>query len=871
MFKCKICNQKEANTLPALSIHIVCSHVRKNEYESLEKYYLEHLQGKAKFCKTCGEPTKFRSLSKGYATYCSTKCAAQGTSSNAIKCKLCNHIFSSKITLSKHILSKHIPSDIDTLLAYYIKYLDKNIKPACEKCGETLFLKDLKSKPFCLACDKDLICQVCYKQYDSEFGFAYHIRDHVTNGDIQSLKEYYDTYIGKPSSCKICGSPAKFLSINAGYSEVCESRTCIVQNGESKRKRNNIEKYGVDSVMKIDSVKKKNHEHVKKTCLEKYGVEYVSQLDEVKKKIQTTVKKTMLDKYGVEYALQLDECKEKYKETCKENYDGADNPMKVKEIRDKAKKTLHDKTGYDYPLQNPDTVEKYKQTCKDKYGYDNVSKVQSVKDKKEATSFERYHVKHPMMVPEIFDRVKKAWKEKYKVDHPMQIKETRDKAKMTLLERYGFDSPLKIQEFKDKYIKTCINRYGVSNPRQTEQAKLAFEKTCMEKYGVSHISKVPEVAAKSREGYIKACRKRIYFQIVDTCIYNNLIPLFNEEDFNDESNTEFAFKCENCDEEFTQTRLLARLIPECPKCKFLRKSRLERNIFNGVTKFYHKDIISNNRKLLDGLEIDLYFPEKAFGVELNGVYWHSEDMLGKYYHLDKSNIAKQKGIKLYHFWETEILDKEEIVLSMIGNVLGTSKRIYARDCEFKVIDNSIANTFLNENHLQGRGSNQAISFGLYYDGQLVSVATFSNMKNRSIYGNRNSETSSVELLRFASLLNTSIIGGFSKLLKNAIKDPFFKEVKEIMTFANGRFTSDPENNVYRKNGFEYQGTSDPGYWYYYARKLYHRYSFTKQRLLKMCKELNIETTNDDTERSLAAKLKLFRIYDCGHHKFTYNL
>jgi hypothetical protein len=104
-------------------------------------------------------------------------------------------------------------------------------------------------------------------------------------------------------------------------------------------------------------------------------------------------------------------------------------------------------------------------------------------------------------------------------------------------------------------------------------------------------------------------------------------------------------------------------------------------------------------------EIDIYIPDRKFGIEFDGIYYHSEitGQKDKNYHNLKTQLAKQKGIFLIHIFENEWVNKQDIVKSIILSKLGIfQKRIYARKCIVKEIDNKIKNEFLEKNHLQGK-------------------------------------------------------------------------------------------------------------------------------------------------------------------------
>nr|DAQ11196.1 MAG TPA: endonuclease-like protein [Bacteriophage sp.] len=106
-------------------------------------------------------------------------------------------------------------------------------------------------------------------------------------------------------------------------------------------------------------------EGVKKHNIEKYGVENVSQLDSVKHKISE--------------ANSSDEVVAKRQATCLSKY-GVDNVSKSPEIR----KKLSD------IMKTDDYLDNRKQTCLDRYGFESPSQNPDIKAKKHATLVERY-------------------------------------------------------------------------------------------------------------------------------------------------------------------------------------------------------------------------------------------------------------------------------------------------------------------------------------------------------------------------------------------------------------------------------------------------------------------------------------------------
>lgn len=111
----------------------------------------------------------------------------------------------------------------------------------------------------------------------------------------------------------------------------------------------------------------------------------------------------------------------------------------------------------------------------------------------------------------------------------------------------------------------------------------------------------------------------------------------------------------------------------------------------------------------------------------------------------------------------------DIVQSRIRSKCGISQqRIYARKTHVKRITKSEYLPFLEDNHLWG-ATGAKYGFGLYNkaDDMLVAVATFSSKRKV----NRDNQTfHSFELLRFCTKLDTTVVGGITKLVSAFVKE-----------------------------------------------------------------------------------------------------
>ena len=151
------------------------------------------------------------------------------------------------------------------------------------------------------------------------------------------------------------------------------------------------------------------------------------------------------------------------------------------------------------------------------------------------------------------------------------------------------------------------------------------------------------------------------------------------------------------------------------------------------------------------------------------------------------------------FWEDQWRVSREVIASRIESIKGYTERIFARDAYLKQVDRPTANQFMNANHLGGATRHHR-AFALNVDGETVAVATFS--KGRTIIRGKKSFRS-FELIRYANVLHTTVVGGVSKLLSG------FEQVAspdDVMTYVDA---SSAEGGVFEKLGFKAVGNTDP--------------------------------------------------------------
>ena len=108
-----------------------------------------------------------------------------------------------------------------------------------------------------------------------------------------------------------------------------------------------------------------------------------------------------------------------------------------------------------YACSRKCSEQKNKDTILEKYGVENISNSQIIKDKKVETCLSNFGVEHPQQSKDIFQKGKKTKLEKYGDENYTNI----EKAKSTSLQKYGTIFPLMSDMVKERILKSSTNFY----------------------------------------------------------------------------------------------------------------------------------------------------------------------------------------------------------------------------------------------------------------------------------------------------------------------------------------------------------------------------------------------------------------------------
>jgi len=486
---------------------------------------------------------------------------------------------------------------------------------------------------------------------------------------------------------------------------------------------------------------------------------------------------------------------------------------------------------------------------------ENVSKAsKKSQHKRKETNLKKYGVE----VPASNLKWKDEYERKFGVRHPNQRKEAKKRMRGNNNPSKRIESKEKIKQnrwinkdknellnIRNKTIEKWKENLNVDNPLKSQKIIEKIQKTNISKRGVPWITMDEKVKEKILRTH----------QIKMKEIIHQRLKELNLELVNDFINVtdRIKLKCLKCNNVFDS--VLDYVFHEyglCPICYPRNISNVEKEIKEFIELFFDtEDLIYNDRKILNGKEIDIFIKSKNIAIECDGIYYHSEiHGITENYHLEKTESLLRKDIQLIHIFEDEWYQKNNIVKARLKRILNldNSKKIFARKCQIKEINSNTKDEFLEKYHIQGKDIS-SIRLGAFYNNELVSVMTFSkgNISKGSKF-----EEGVWELNRFCSDFNYSVVGIAGKLLT------YFKrnyKWYEIFSYADRRWSN---GNTYYKLGFELDRITKPNYWYVKGLKRIHRFNLRKQK----------NEPVDIPEWKLRQNEGFYRIWDCGNLKFV---
>ena len=701
----------------------------------------------------------------------------------------------------------------------------------CPICGETFEVKSARQK----YCNRPVIrkCEVCGKEYQSKCTITYSKTCSKKCQDIYAHQQSVASYSGMTKICVLCG---KEFTPKNNTQKICNSEhymTCEVCGKEFKIE-NTLEIRRTCSDECHTKLRFANgnpftnpesREKAKQTMLDKYGVEHPMHSDEIKAKLDAT----MQNKYGVRRFPQLKEAyKEKSIQTNRAKF-GADWKSQTEDWKVKTEATLMEHYGVTTPMASSKILQKMRDNYKEKTGYDNPLQNPEVKEKIKQTNLDRFGVECAMNAPEIQEQIRQTMTDKYGAPYVLQSPILVEKIHTTNKERYGYPVATQNPEIQQKIAKTMQERYGVEHWNEsweyrksvmTDPTKIEEWKSFLEDpdaYVASHFEDVPNYKELEEALGVNATTIQVHLASLDKLYLVKYTLSYAENELLD---------------------MLRRIDP-------------------------NMNIKQHNRQLIKPYELDVFLPDYNIAIEMNPTGTHNSS-IGSHesgptppsYHKMKTDLCEKNNVFLFHIFGYEWSHKKNIVESMLRNLTGNNlERIYARKCEIRNVPGKDAFDFLQKNHRQG-GVHSKIRLGLYYNNELVSLMTFGKMRNTMGLGNEDL-SDCWELVRFCNKLNTSVIGGASKLFTYFVRHYTPTRVRSFSDRAHTRGT------LYQTLGFTEVSRSNENYVWVNTKdnKAYSRVNAQKHNLKKFFKDDTIDLTR--TEKEIMEAHGYVQVFDSG--------
>lgn len=98
-------------------------------------------------------------------------------------------------------------------------------------------------------------------------------------------------------------------------------------------------------------------------------------------------------------------------------------------------------------------------------------------------------------------------------------------------------------------------------------------------------------------------------------------------------------------------------------------SKIEKQLLDAIRLIYSGEIVENDRVIINPSEIDILLPDLRIGIEVCGLYWHSEKFKPPTYHRDKMLNCERNGYRLITVFEDEIMFDLPNVMVKLSNIL----------------------------------------------------------------------------------------------------------------------------------------------------------------------------------------------------------
>ena len=381
-------------------------------------------------------------------------------------------------------------------------------------------------------------------------------------------------------------------------------------------------------------------------------------------------------------------------------------------------------------------IAKSTKTMTERYGVDNASKSEEVKQKKVLAAQKKYGVNNVSQAEEVKNKKKLTLNKHFWSDNLREIESIRKKIEETNLKKYWVINPWQSEELNKKRDETMIKKYGNKNPRRVKEIDDKRKATCLKKYWHENPLSNPKIQQKALQNLKK-----------NHPGYENPMQLLLEN----------------------------------PNTKTDSKVNQEWRKLLGVPN-------TNKEFSLEGFYYDIKIDNVL--IEINPFAYHNMtraplgEPKNRLYHLNKSRVARKNWYQCVHIFDWDNPEKIRAIYST-----AEKKKYYARELKVREAWMEETKELLEKYHLQNDTySHNRINLWLFDWDQLVMVTTWGVP--------RYTKSIDRELLRLCTRGDSIVVGGFERLFKHFIST---YNPKSIISYCDmAKFNWDVYRKVWMK-------------------------------------------------------------------------
>lgn len=449
---------------------------------------------------------------------------------------------------------------------------------------------------------------------------------------------------------------------------------------------------------------------------------------------------------------------------------GTDSPLQAAEVK---RKISDYRDGY----PDEDTrigSKRFNDVVRDKYGVDNVSQSEEIKERKAATTMLNYGVFSPMQSDVVKEKVRETNMETYGVPTALNLEENKEKAREANRSRWGVDYPLQSEEYREeKFLKPTREKWGTGYWLQSEAGMNRLREMNMKKYGVEYSLMADEVREKINNTVRRKYGVDNVFQseeikkkIRETNMerYGVENPMMNDE-IRERAARAISETISRNANDWTNGRSHAVSMRNVEFATMVSMVLPEAEI-------EYEHVIPNAGKRVD-MMITMPGTDRRVFVDINPTishnsyksYWciitgckgtvgkphvHGEPVPRDYAYA-RANLMREAypDDNYVQVWDWD--DYDRIVRMVTGMLTRYTLRTSAHKCDHVSMNVRTVNELLDDWHVQGRVNGQEYCYALVHDGEPVAVATFAHSRFTDRY--------EYEWVRYAVKPGVQVYGG----------------------------------------------------------------------------------------------------------------